>query len=80
MTTTLDDILTRRTRARLLDRRATRQVAADVATLVAPYLGWSSEERDRQLAHFIDECAREDAAGLVTEAEFIAASTPGTEK
>jgi hypothetical protein len=27
----------------------------------------------------MDECAREDAAGLVTEAEFIASSTPGTE-
>lgn len=80
MATTLDDILTRRTRARLLDRHATRKVAPLVVELVAPYLGWSNEEQQQQLAHFIDECAREDAAGLVTESEFIASSTPGTEK
>jgi glycerol-3-phosphate dehydrogenase len=80
MATSLDDILTRRTRSRLLDRRSTRRVAPEVASLVAPHLGWSDNERERQLAHFIDECAREDAAGLVTEAEFIASSTLGTEK
>lgn len=79
MATTLDDILTRRTRSRLLDRNATRRVAPDVAALVAPYLGWSEQEQQRQLAHFIDECAREDAAGLVTEAEFIASSTSRTD-
>lgn len=80
MATTLDDILTRRTRSRLLDRNAARRAAPYVATLVAPYLGWTQETRDQQLADFIDECAREDAAGLVTETEFIASSTRGTEK
>ena len=80
MATTLDDILTRRTRARLLDRHATRRAAPLVAELVAPLLGWSNDVTQQQLAHFIDECAREDAAGLVTESEFIASSTPGTEK
>lgn len=80
MATTLDDILTRRTRARLLDRHATRKVAPLVVELIAPHLNWSNEEQQQQLAHFIDECAREDAAGLVTESEFIASSTPGTEK
>lgn len=80
MATTLDDILTRRTRARLLDRRATRTAAPLVADIVAPHLGWSEETKQQQLAHFIDECAREDAAGLVTESEFIASATPGTEK
>lgn len=78
MATTLDDILTRRTRARLLDRRACKSVAPAVADLVAPYLKWDSATRDRNLAHFIDECAREDAAGLVTETEFIASTTKGT--
>ena len=78
MATTLDDILTRRTRARLLDRRACKAVAPAVADLVAPYLKWDSATRDRNLAHFIDECAREDAAGLVTETEFIASTTKGT--
>ncbi|MCE2735209.1 MAG: glycerol-3-phosphate dehydrogenase/oxidase [Ilumatobacteraceae bacterium] len=78
MATTLDDILTRRTRARLLDRRACKAVAPAVADLVAPYLKWDSATRDHNLAHFIDECAREDAAGLVTETEFIASTTKGT--
>jgi glycerol-3-phosphate dehydrogenase len=60
MATTLDDILTRRTRARLLDRRACKTVAPAVADLVAPYLNWDSAARDSNLANFIDECARED--------------------
>ena len=72
MAVTLDDILTRRTRARLFDRRATRDAARAVAALVAPVLGWDDAERERQAAMFTDECAREDAAALVTEAEFIA--------
>jgi len=79
MATTLDDIMTRRTRARLLDRKACARAAADVADLIAPLLKWDTATRDRNVAHFMDECAREDAAGLVTEAEFIASSTPGTE-
>ena len=78
MATTLDDILTRRTRARLLDRRACKTVAPAVADLVAPYLKWDNTARDSNLAHFIDECAREDAAGLVTETEFIASTTKGS--
>jgi glycerol-3-phosphate dehydrogenase len=78
MATTLDDILTRRTRARLLDRRACKTVAPAVADLVAPYLNWDSAARDSNLANFIDECAREDAAGLVTETEFIASTTKGS--
>ena len=74
MAGTLDDVLTRRTRSRLFDRRATRAAAPAVCDLIAPLLGWSEAEKAAQLAHFVDECAREDAAGLVTEAEFIAAS------
>jgi glycerol-3-phosphate dehydrogenase len=79
MATTLDDVLTRRTRARLLDRKACARAAGDVADLIAPLLSWDTATRDRNVAHFIDECAREDAAGLVTEAEFIASTTTGTE-
>jgi hypothetical protein len=40
--------------------------------LSSPVLGWDDTERERQVAIFTDECAREDAAALVTEAEFIA--------
>ena len=74
MATSLDDILTRRTRARLFDRRASRAAAQQVAALVAPHLGWSNDEQQRQVAAFVDECAREEAAALVTEEEFIASS------
>lgn len=74
MATTLDDVLTRRTRARLLDRRACVRAARDVAVLIQPYAKWSDSELEQNVTHFIDECAREDAAAMVTEAEFIASS------
>ena len=72
MAVSVDDVLTRRTRARLLDRRACVAVARDVATLIGPYLGWDDATKEASIAQFIDECAREDAAAMVTEAEFIA--------
>ncbi len=40
MATTLDDVLSRRTRARLLGRDATAAAAESVARLIAPELGW----------------------------------------
>src|SRR3954469_4264763 len=46
MATTLDDVLSRRTRARLLARDATSAAAEDVARLIAPELG-GDEERIR---------------------------------
>jgi glycerol-3-phosphate dehydrogenase len=45
MATTVDDVLSRRTRSRLLARDATAAAAADVAALLAPELGWSEAER-----------------------------------
>lgn len=74
MATSVDDILTRRTRARLLDRHSCVRAARDVASLVQPYLNWSDADKNKSVEHFIDECAREDAAAMVTEAEFIASS------
>ena len=47
MARTLDDVLSRRTRARLLARDASADAAAAVAELVAPDLGWSDTERER---------------------------------
>lgn len=72
MAVSVDDVLTRRTRARLLDRRACVAVARDVASLIGPHLGWDDAAKEASIAQFIDECAREDAAAMVTEAEFIA--------
>ena len=50
MATTLDDVLSRRTRARLLARDATSAAAEDVARLIAPELGWD-EDRIRREVH-----------------------------
>jgi glycerol-3-phosphate dehydrogenase len=44
MTTSLVDLLTRRTRAHLQDARATLRAAPAIARLVAPDLGWSEED------------------------------------
>jgi len=74
MALSLDDVLSRRTRCRLFDRRATVTSAPEVARLIAPFLSWSQADIDQQVREFIDSCAREDAAGRVTEDEFIAAS------
>jgi hypothetical protein len=43
-----------------------------VAELMATELHWDSAEIDRQVAHFVDSCSREEAAGMVSEAEFLA--------
>jgi len=49
MARTLDDVLSRRTRARLLARDASADAAAAVAELLAPDLGWSETERDAEV-------------------------------
>ena len=75
MALTLDDVLTRRTRARLLDRDATLAAAPAVAALIAAHLGWDAAETARQVAQFRSLCADEAAAEHVTEAELIASTT-----
>ncbi len=62
MATTLDDVLSRRTRARLLGREATGAAAADVALLIAPELGWSPAETERQVRGYRADLAAERAA------------------
>ncbi len=52
MARTLDDVLSRRTRARLLARDASADAAASVAALIAPDLGWSDTERDAEVAAY----------------------------
>lgn len=72
MALTLDDVLSRRTRARLLDRDATVVAADSVAHLIATELGWDDAEVDRQVAAYRASVASERAAGLAGESEFIA--------
>jgi glycerol-3-phosphate dehydrogenase len=65
MATTLDDVLSRRTRARLRARDATSAAADQVATLLAGELGWSEAERAAQVAAYQDAAERErEAPGL----------------
>jgi glycerol-3-phosphate dehydrogenase len=61
MATTLTDVLTRRTRAHLLDRAATLDAAPHVADLLAAELGWDAAERDHQLNDYRELVAREQA-------------------
>jgi glycerol-3-phosphate dehydrogenase len=59
MARTLDDVLARRTRARLLARDASAAAADDVADLLAVDLGWSPAERDAQVAAYRASVASE---------------------
>ena len=68
MATTLDDVLVRRTRAHLFDRSATLAVAADVADLLAPELGWDAAETERQVARYRALCDAEEAAARASGA------------
>jgi glycerol-3-phosphate dehydrogenase len=52
MARTVDDVLSRRTRARLLARDASADAAAAVAALMATELGWTDAERDAQTATY----------------------------
>ena len=65
MVHTLEDVLSRRTRALLLARDASVAAAADVAALIGSELGWDPDEQARQVAAFTALAERErEAAGL----------------
>jgi len=74
MAFTLDDVLSRRTRALLFNRTAAKNAARGVAELIAPQMNWSESDIDNQVALFHGICAEEEAAGLVTESEFVAST------
>jgi glycerol-3-phosphate dehydrogenase len=62
MARTVDDVLSRRTRARLLARAASLAAAPGVADLVGPELGWDDTERRRQVDAYRASVAAEVAA------------------
>jgi glycerol-3-phosphate dehydrogenase len=62
MATTIDDVLSRRTRARLLARDAAAAAAGDVGALLAAELGWTDAERNAQIAAYRAACDAERAA------------------
>ena len=65
MARTLDDVLARRTRARILARDASAAAAGSVAHLIAGDLGWSAADVARETAAYVAGVDRErSAAGL----------------
>ncbi len=65
MAVSLIDLLTRRTRAHLIDARATLESAGEIARLVAPELHWDEHERAAQLAKYTELVRHEfSRAGL----------------
>ncbi len=76
MARSVDDVLSRRTRARLLARDASAAAAADVATLLAAELGWSDDERRRQVTEYQALVAEERLAGGLPETALDALSHP----
>ena len=69
MAHTLEDVLSRRTRALLLERDGAAAVAEDVARLVADVLGWDEAEQRRQVEAFVALADRERVAAQTMPAE-----------
>lgn len=69
MAQSVDDVLARRTRAQLMDARASAAAAPAVAALLAPELGWSPEQANAQAVQFAAAALAElTAAGLPSAA------------
>lgn len=65
MARSVDDVLSRRTRARLFGRADSAAAADEVAELIAPELGWDDATAAASAAEFRALCDRErDSAGL----------------
>ncbi len=73
MATSVDDVLTRRTRARILARDASGDGAEDVARLLAAELGWSEAETSRQAADYRASVAAERASAHLPEVALATA-------
>src|SRR5262249_30883734 len=67
MATTLDDVLSRRTRARLLGRDQSAAAAESVARLIAPELGWDAARVASEVASFHAALEHERTAAALPE-------------
>src|SRR5207244_11231807 len=76
MARTVDDVLSRRTRARLLARDASAAAAARVAGYMGDILGWDDAEKQRQAAAYRALIDEERAAGGLPETALDALSQP----
>ena len=72
MARSLDDVLSRRTRARLLARDASAAAAESVAALLAPELGWDEAETARQVESYRRAIEQERRSGNLPEAALDA--------
>jgi glycerol-3-phosphate dehydrogenase len=59
MAQTLDDVLSRRTRAMIQRAQPTMAAAPALAELLAPDMGWSASEAAEQAASFTESCEKE---------------------
>ena len=73
MAITLDDILSRRTRARLLARDDSAAAAPEVAAVVGPILGWDDAERARQVKAYVASVEHERTSAKLPETALDAA-------
>jgi glycerol-3-phosphate dehydrogenase len=62
MARTIDDILSRRTRARLLARDDSAAAAPSVAALIGPELGWDEAEQRRRVDEYVRQIDEERSA------------------
>jgi len=59
MARTLDDVLSRRTRASIQRAHATMSTATKAAALIAPDMGWDEKEAADEAARFSESCQKE---------------------
>ena len=76
MATTLDDVLTRRTRARLLNRDATSGAAESVARLMGAELGWDETRINSEVESYRCALEHERASAGLPDFSDISALTP----
>ena len=76
MATCVDDVLARRTRARLQARDASLAAARDVADILGAELGWTADEAARQVASYRALIEAERAAPGLAETEPAAPEVP----
>ena len=74
MATTVDDVLSRRTRARLQLRDASADAAGAVADLMGAELGWDSDHRNAEVASYLASVAAERASGALP----VTSTSPGS--
>lgn len=73
MARSVDDVLARRTRARLLARDASADAAPEVARLIAPVLGWSDAQQEASVAAYRALVEAERASAQLPETALDAA-------